>query len=122
MKTNIRTIAAAACIVSALAFTAPKSFAAGPSIVDPSFELHTGWTTFNGAAYSSAYAHTGTNSMADVTLNNVPGSFEQFPASPGDQWTLSGFGFTPSQLLGGLFGGTSFGVLQLTFFDSANNN
>ena len=56
--------------------------------------------------------------MADVTLNNVPGSFEQFAASPGMQFDLTGYGLTPTPLLGS----PAFGILQITYFDSANNN
>jgi hypothetical protein len=101
-----------------------SSSASGANIlVDPSFELQTppgsgGWSLFNGAAFSTDVAHTGTHSMKDFTANNVPGSFEQFPAAPGQQWEVTGFGLTPAVLVGN----PGFGIVQFSFFDAANNN
>src|SRR6266566_6116419 len=105
MKAKTRIIGVAACIVTALAFSTPRTFAI--ALVDPGFEAGVGWNTFNGATYqfNPAFARTGNGSMKDVTQNNVPGSFEQFPAAQGDLWTLSGYGMTPEPLLGGPFGG-----------------
>ena len=92
-------------------------------LVDPGFELQTppgsgGWNLFNGAAFSMAYAHSGSWSMADIGHNSVPGSFEEFAATPGSKWQLTGFGMTPAALAGS----PAFGILQITYFDSAHNN
>jgi len=90
-------------------------------LVDPGFETQDGWTLFSGAAYSQAYAHTGSWSMYDSAVNNVPGSFEAFPASAGQEYDLTGYGLTPAPLLGS----PAFGIIQLTFFsgpDATGNN
>jgi len=89
----------------------------------PLVELQTppgsgGWSLFNGAAFSTDVAHTGTHSMKDFAQGNVPGSFEQFPASPGQQFEVTGFGLTPALLAGN----PAFGIVQLSYFDAANNN
>src|SRR6266478_4270478 len=103
MKTKITAINTAACIVSAVALGTLSAHAI--ALVDPGFEAGVGWNTLNGATYqfNPAFARTGNGSMKDVTQNNVPGSFEQFPAAAGDLWTLSGYGMTPDPLLGGPF-------------------
>jgi hypothetical protein len=123
MKTKIRLIGTAACIAATLAVSSLRTQAAVNVLVDPNFDLGAGWNTFNGAHYdNTGPVLTPPNSMNLVTLNNVPGAFEQFPALQGDAWAATGFGQTPSPLLGQPFGGASFGGLQITFFDAANNN
>jgi PEP-CTERM motif len=86
-------------------------------LVDPGFESNGtavgDWSTFNGAAFSTAEARTGTFSMADPA-GGFPGSFETFASAPGLQYDLTGFGFIPTALTGGD------GQLQITFFSGAN--
>jgi len=123
MKTNIRLIGSAACIIAALAVSTLSTQGAANVLVDPNFDLGAGWTTFNGAHYdNTGPTLSAPNSMNLITLNNVPGAFEQFPAVAGDAWSATGSGYTPNPLLGQPFGGASFGGLQITFFDAANNN
>ena len=123
MKTKTRLISTAACIIAALAFSNLSTQAAANVLVDPNFDLGVGWTTFNGAHYdNTGPTLSAPNSMNLITLNNVPGAFEQFPAVAGDAWSATGSGYTPNPLLGQPFGGASFGGLQITFFDAANNN
>ena len=123
MKIKSRLIGSAACIIAALALSNLSTQAAVNVLVDPNFDLGVGWSTFNGAHYdNTGPTLTAPNSMNLVTLNNVPGAFEQFPAVAGDAWAASGFGITPSPLLGAPFGGASFGGLQITFFSAANVN
>jgi hypothetical protein len=91
-------------------------------LVDPGFELQTpasagGWTTFSGF-FSTDFAHTGQWSMLDVGFNSIPVTFQQFPAAPGSQWRMTGYGLTPSPLLGD----PAFGIIQVTFFDIFGNN
>lgn len=104
-------------LVTALALTTSTTQAQN-ILINPGFETQTGWNLFNGAQYSTNFTHSGTWSMLDMTLNNVPGSFEQFAASAGQKYDLTGFALTPTPLLGS----PAFGILQLTYFDSANNN
>jgi len=117
IKTYHQPLLQACCLATALAFANSTSQAQN-LLVDPGFETQTGWTLFSGAQYSQNFAHSGTWSMFDSAVNNVPGSFEQFAASPGQQYDLTGFALTPAPL----FGSPAFGILQLTYFDSANNN
>jgi hypothetical protein len=117
MKSVPKLLVCAACCVTALAIGS-STIQAQNLLVDPGFETQTGWTLFNGAAYSTNYAHSGSWSMLDATVNNVPGSYEQFAASPGMKFDLTGYGLTPTALAGS----PAFGILQITYFDSANNN
>ena len=91
-------------------------------LVDPGFELQTppangGWNSFGGY-FSTDYAHTGAWSMFDPAYYSVPGTYEQFPAAPGQKWRLTGYGLTPAPLLGS----PAFGLVQVTFFDIFGNN
>jgi hypothetical protein len=117
MKPTLKQLFGTVCLATALAATTWTSQAQN-LLADPGFETQTGWTLFNGASYSQAFAHSGTWSMLDATVNNVPGSFEQFAASPGMRFDLTGYALTPTPLLGS----PAFGILQVTYFDSANNN
>jgi PEP-CTERM motif-containing protein len=117
MKIYHQPLLCAFCLSTALAFTNSTTQAQN-ILVDPGFETQTGWNLFNGAQYSTNYAHSGSWSMLDLTVNNVPGSFEQFAASPGQQYDLTGYALTPTALLGS----PAFGILQISYFDSANNN
>jgi PEP-CTERM motif-containing protein len=109
------------CMASTFAFAAPNL------LIDPGFEAQTtsptndgvgGWSLFNGAAFSTDVARTGTHSMKDFGNGSVPGSFETFPASPGQQFELTGFGLTPTVLAGN----PGFGILQVAYFDAGGNN
>jgi hypothetical protein len=77
-----------------------------------------GWSFFNGAAFSSAFAHSGTNSLGDVGGGGfqVPGDYQQFAATAGQQFTMTGFALTPTAIAGG----ANFGQLQITFFSGPN--
>src|SRR5690242_3148302 len=123
MKLIAAIVRGATCVGAAFVLTTTTAYGANV-LADPGFELGpaTPWTTFNGAhADNTGPVLSGSWSMNEVTVNNVPGAFQQFAAAPGDLWTMAGFGYTPTPLLGGPFGGASFGGLQITFFDSANN-
>jgi hypothetical protein len=91
-------------------------------LIDPGFELQTpasagGWFSFGGV-FSTDFARTGNWSMLDVGFFSVPGTFEQFPAAPGSQWRMTGYGLTPFPILGS----PAFGIVQVTFFDIFGNN
>jgi hypothetical protein len=120
MKT-ITKIIAALLVTATLTFGAMNSHAQN-LLIDPGFELQTppsagGWTTFSGF-YSTDFAHTGNWSIFDVAFFSVPVTFQQFPAAPGSQWQMTGYGLTPSPLLGN----PAFGLIQVTFFDIFGNN
>jgi hypothetical protein len=117
MKTAPKLLFGASCLATVLAL-GTSTIQAQNLLADPGFETQTGWTLFNGAAYSTNYAHSGSWSMLDATVNNVPGSFQQLAASPGMKFDLTGYALTPTPLLGS----PAFGIVQITYFDSANNN
>jgi hypothetical protein len=126
-STLVRASAPLVAAVSTFCLASTFSYAAPNLLIDPSFEGQVtsptnngvgGWTLFNGAAFSTDHALTGTHSMKDVTVNNVPGSFETFPASAGQQFELTGFGFTPTVLAGN----PGFGIVQIAYFDAGGNN
>src|SRR5258705_13337688 len=114
MKSLKRILGAGVCIATSIAFYATPC--AANLLVDPGFELQTlpgsgGWNLFNGAAFSNAQARSGTSSMLDATVNNVPGSYEQFAASAGMKFQLTGYGLRTTPLAGT----PAFGVIQLTY-------
>lgn len=119
MKTRPNFVVAAVC-VTALSFGS-LSLEAQNLLTDPSFEsgggAGSGWTTFNGAAYSQNFARTGTWSMENSGPGGytVPGAFQTLPSSAGLEYDLSGFGLIPTALTG-----SSSGFLQITFFSGPN--
>jgi hypothetical protein len=118
MKTRPNIVAAVTC-VAALSFG--LSAKAQNLLTDPGFEsggVSSPWNTFNGAAFSQDFAQTGSWSM----LNNgpggftVPGAFQILPTTAGAEYDLTGFGLTPTAP----GAGSSFGILQITFFSGVN--
>ncbi len=116
--------AACAAIVFALG---NSTIQAQNLLADPSFESGTaasgglgGWSPFNGAAFSTAQALTGTHSMLDSGGGgfSVPGSFQTLASAPGLQYDLTGFGLITSAP--GV--GTTFGELQITFFSGPDGS
>lgn len=80
-----------------------------------------GWANF-GASFSQTYAHTGNWSL--YTPDNgggysVPGTYQDFAASPGQTFTLSGWVYTPNTLVAG---DNDFAILQLSFYTGAPPN
>ena len=114
-------IAAALLVNATLTFGALNSHGQN-LLIDPGFELQTpasagGWTTFSGF-FSTDFAHSGNWSMLDVGFFSIPVTFQQFPAAPGSQWQMTGYGLTPSPLLGD----PAFGIIQVSFFDIFGND
>ncbi len=101
---------------------------------DPGFEQQLpskqgGWTLFDQSRYSSDHARSGKQSMFNwgfsrilpsppFVLGTASGSFQEFAASPGSRWQLTGYGMTPDPLKGV----PAFGILQLSFFDARGND
>ena len=117
----ITKIAATLLVNATFTFSALNSNAQN-LLIDPGFENQTppsagGWISFGGY-FTTDYAHTGNWSMLDEAYYGVPGTYEQFPAAPGSQWEMTGYGLTPSPLLGS----PAFGLIQVTFFDIFGNN
>lgn len=110
----------------------PKSILANDDnpLKDASFELQLppdqgGWNLFDQSRYSSSQARSGSQSMFNwgfsrtipsppFLLGTVSGSYQEFPASPGSQWQLTGYGLMPNALKGTL----AFGIVQVSFFDN----
>lgn len=126
--TMIQIIMSAGC-VAIFALALPSVSNASNILVDPGAELQTstpnpatgygqGWALFNGAAFSNDFAHSGTFSIKDAGNGNfqVPGDYQQFAASPGQAWTMTGFALTPTAISAG----SNFGQLQITFTSGPN--
>jgi hypothetical protein len=102
-------------------------------LTDPGFEMQIsapnpnpngvpGWANFGGANFSQTYAHSGSWSL--YTPDNgggysVPGTYQDFAASPGETFTFSGWVYTPNVLPAG---DNDFAILQLSFFTGAPPN
>ena len=88
-----------------------------------------GWTLFDGSRYSTQKARSGSRSVFNwgfsrtvpsppFLLGTASGSYQEFPASPGSRWRLSGYGATQTRLKGA----PAFGIVQVSFFDAAGND
>jgi len=77
-----------------------------------------GWSFFNGAGFSTDFAHSGTNAnkLAGPGGFSVPGAFQQVPASPGQVFTMTGFGLQPTVPA---VNANTWGALQISFFNSS---
>ena len=100
------------------------------SLKDASFELQLvpdegGWRRFEESLYSKDQARTGSQSMFNGGFSRtvayhpffvgmVSGSFQEFPATPGSRWQLTGYGLVARKLEGT----PAFGILQLSFFNA----
>ena len=102
----------------------------GGQLKDAGFELQTaadegGWKLFEISLFSKNYARSGTRSMFNggfsrtvpfqaTFIGNASGAYQEFPATAGTRWKLTGYGLTPATLEGT----TAFGVLQVSFFNA----
>ncbi len=101
---------------------------------DAGFELELagddgGWTLFEQSKFSSDQARSGSQSMYNggfsrtvayhpFFVGTVSGSFQEFPADPGSQWRLTGYGAATTVLQGT----PAFGIVQVSFFDAEGND
>lgn len=101
---------------------------------DAGFELRLapddgGWNLFEQSKFSSDQARSGDRSMFNggfsrtvayhpFFVGTVSGSYQEFPAGPGSQWRLTGFGAAPTALKGT----PAFGIVQVSFFDAEGND
>ncbi len=104
------------------------------SLVDPGFEqrlkpANGGWRMFEISMYSKNQARSGSWSMFNggfsrsvpyhpYFVGNVSGAYQEIDANPGSRWRLVGYGLTPRPLEGG----SSYGIIQLSFFDAEGND
>src|ERR1700733_1128840 len=125
LKTQLKTAAAMACM-GMFTMAIVQSGSAQNLFTDPGFEGQVtapnpnptgipGWANFGGAQFSTTYAHSGSWSL--YTPDNgggysVPGTYQVFAATPGEQFTLSGWVYTPNVLP---VNGNDFAILQLSF-------
>jgi hypothetical protein len=88
------------------------------STANPATGYAQGWAMFNGSTFSQTVAESGTWSIADIGAGgfSVPGAYQQFAATAGQQFTLSGYGLTTAALNND----TTFGQLQITYFSGPN--
>jgi hypothetical protein len=82
----------------------------------------TGWNTFGNATTASANldpVHGGIGSLrlAGGGGFSVPGAFQTFPASPGEEWDFQGYMLTPSTLPAD----ATFGLLKVVWSDGTND-
>jgi hypothetical protein len=122
MKTLTKVIGSGVGMAAALALTTLTTQAQN-LLSDPDFASGApvaggfgGWSTFNGANFSTAY----TLGPTSYSMENsgpggytVPGSFQYDPATPGASYLLTGYAYIPTALTG-----ASLGFLQVTFVDS----
>jgi len=103
-------------------------------LTDPGFELQTsapnpnptgiaGWGNFGGASFlNTALAHSG-NWVLDTPDEggnySVPGTYQDFAATPGQTFTFSGWVYTPNALV---TNSNDFAILQMSFFSSSPPN
>jgi hypothetical protein len=128
MDRRVKVIVGLACAAAFTLATTTKSMAAnlltdpnadqGISAPNPNPTSIPGWSFFNGAAFSTAFSLSSTQSLGNVGGGgfSVPGDYQQFPASAGQAWTMTGFALTPTAIAAG----ANFGVLQITFFSGPN--
>lgn len=110
------------------------SAASANLLTDPGFEQQIsapnpnptgvpGWANFGGANFlQTPLAHSG-SWVLDTPDNgggyNVPGTYQVFAASPGEQFTFSGWVYTPNALVPG---SNDFAILQLSFYPGSPPN
>ncbi len=134
-KAQIR-IKTMAALVSVGVFTlaAEQSSRAQSLLADPGFELGqtapnpnpdgvTGRANFGGATFlSTALAHSGQYVLDTPDEGggySVPGTYQDFAASPGETFTLSGWVYTPNALVAN---DNDFAILQLSFYTGSPPN
>jgi hypothetical protein len=103
-------------------------------LADPGFEQElsatnpnpngvAGWANFGGTSFlTTPNAHSGTNVLLTPAGGggySVPGTYQDFAASAGQLWTLSGWVYTPSTLVSN---SNDFAILQMTFYTGAPPN
>ena len=130
MKTSYKIIGSALGTAAVLAL-APQVAQAQNLLTDPGFENQTaapnpnptglpGWANFGGAAFlNTPLAHSGNWVLATPDNGggySVPGSYEDFAATPGEMFTFSGWIYTPNVLP---VNGNDFAILQMSFFTGA---
>ena len=88
-----------------------------------------GWELFGRSRISLDAARRGERSMFNggssrrltyppFLVGTVSGSFQEFPATPGSQWRLVGYGMTREALSGA----PALGIVQVSFFDPEGND
>lgn len=117
--------------VGAIMLTAGESSRAQNVLTDPGFEGQVtapnpnptgvpGWANFGGATFlSTPLAHSGLWVLYTPDGGggySVPGTYQDFAATPGETFTLSGWVYTPNALVPG---SNDFALLQLSFFTGA---
>lgn len=103
-------------------------------LADASFELGVppvdgGWNLFDESRIAADVGRSGQQSIFHAGfsrtvayppyfLGTVAGSYQEFPAAPGSQWQLTGYGMASTVLQGA----SAFGIVQISFFDASGND
>jgi hypothetical protein len=132
MKSYLKTIVFCASVGAAVNMT--SSVQAQNLLADPGFEQGltapnpnptgvAGWANFGGATFlTTPLAHSG-SSVLDTPNSgggySVPGTYQVFAATTGQQFTLSGWVYTPNTLVAN---DNDFAIFQLSFFTGAPPN
>jgi len=130
--TRFQTVALASTFASAMTCGLLTSGAWAQNLLtDPGFENQIsapnpnptgtpGWANFSGAGFlSTPAAHSGSwvlYTPDDGGNYAVPGTYEDFAASPGEVFTLSGWVYTPNALV---TNSNDFAILQMSFFSGS---
>jgi len=127
-----KTIILCTALVGTLLVAAPQpALADGDNqLKDAGFELRLpsdegGWILFDESFVASSEKRNGDKSMFNGGFSRtvayppffvgvVSGSYQEFPADPGSQWRLTGYGLTRTALEGT----PAFGIVQVSFFDA----
>lgn len=135
LKTNKITLFITALLCILLVCSPRIILANGDNLLrDASFELQLppekgGWILFDESRFSSREARSGSRSMFNwgfsrnlptppFLLGTASGSYQEFAAAAGSRWRLTGHGMTATAIRGA----PAFGIVQLSFFDSAGND
>jgi len=132
MEKRVKQLLSLAC-VGVFTLVMAESSRAQNLLADPGFEQEllapnpntngiAGWANFGTSFLTTVVAHSGTNVLdapAGAGGYSVPGTYQDFAASAGQTWTLSGWVYTPSTLVSN---SNDFAILQLTFYTGAPPN
>jgi hypothetical protein len=133
MEKRVKQLLSLACM-GVFTLVMAESSRAQNLLADPGFEQEllapnpntngiAGWANFGGAQFlTTPHAHSGTNVLYTPDNGggyNVPGTYQDFTASAGETFTLSGWVYTPNLLVSN---SNDFAIFQMSFFTGAAPN
>jgi hypothetical protein len=132
---EIKSASCTAFLFILLVFGPQTAIAADANLLkDASFDMQLppdqgGWILFDESQFSTKKARSDGKSMFNwgfsrtvafppYLTGTVSGSYQEFPATSGSSWRLTGYAATDTQLKGA----TAFGIIQVSFFDADGND